>query len=173
MAEAAIHCQALEVSPLEWRMQAFVAAYNAIPMLVIAGLVGFAGIALGVVTGGFLLIVGGLIAVSIIGYAALCLYIASGFWRRRSWARWAAIPVFLLYFLLCVAIWTVPRTPPRAVPSYLNSQPVHRFPAGVEETTKFLGKSFGVLAWVNAFAIAHLVLRWRRFSQTAIPKSSI
>jgi len=164
MAEVDIRRQAVEASPLEWRLQAFVAAYNAILILVIALLVGFIGFLGGVVTGGFLLVVGGVIAVFIVGYAAFCVCIAGGFWRRRVWARRAAIPVFLLYVLLCVAISKAPRTPLRPAPSYLNSQPVHHFPAGVEETERFLRTSFALLAWVNAFAIAHLLLRWRQFS---------
>jgi hypothetical protein len=101
MVGAVVHRQPSGVLPLEWLLQALVAAYNAVPVLLLAVLVGYVGFVVGIVTGVFGWVVGGVIAALIFGYALFCLIIAGGLWRRRGWARLAAIPVFLFY-LLCV-----------------------------------------------------------------------
>lgn len=167
MAEVLTSGNVRGVSWWEWRLQAVVAACNAVPVVLAAMLLAFVGFIALAATGGVSLFLGAVGAVMALGYAWFCVVIARGFWRRKRWPLYAAIPVLLLHIALYVwAVNTPTSTLPRK-PAYLYAQPVEDTrPASTKAIAKAIGMGFDLFPWVNAMAVAHLLLRWRRFSQS-------
>jgi hypothetical protein len=95
------------------------------------------------------------------------LVIAVALCRRRGWTRFAAISVFLLYLLLHAWAGTVKPREIAPTPAYLKGHSAYTLPAWVTGTAAVLDATSRLLPWLNTVAIAHLVLRWRQFSQSA------
>ena len=166
MLEIGSHRKRSEVLPPEWRLQALVSVCNAAPVLFVAAVLAYVSLVGGIVTGGILWFVGGVFVALALSYAGFCFVIAAALCQRRAWARFAAISVFLLYLLLH-AWGTVKPLAIAPRPEYLQGQSVHILPAWVTGTGAVLLATSRLLPWLNTIAVAHLVLRWRQFSQSA------
>jgi hypothetical protein len=169
-----IHRGSSEALPLEWRLQALVAACNAIPVLILAittAVISFVG---GIVTGGVLWFVGGAFVLLVLGYAIICVLIAIALWLQKRWARYAAFAFFLLYIF--IYLWAN-SVPPREVapgPTHLRGRSVpYTVPAPLAAAARAMLVIVHLLPIVNAAAMAHLVLRRKEFSQSAKPSQSI
>jgi hypothetical protein len=158
-----------EVLPPEWRLQALVAVCNAAPVLFVAAVLAYVSLVGGIVTGGILWFVGGVVVALVLSYAGFCFVIAVALCRRRAWARFAAISVFLLYLLLHAWAGTVKTLPIAPRPQYLEGQSAYILPGWVTGTGAVLLATSRLLPWLNTIAVTHLVLRWRQFSQSAKP----
>jgi hypothetical protein len=119
------------------------------------------------------LFLGGIFVAFVLGYALFYLIIAGALWRHRSWARFAAMSVLLLYLLFFA--WVASAKPREASPTppYLRGHSVEQLPAWVRGTLVASRTINRLLPVMNAVAMAHLVLRWRQFSRSAKPNSRL
>jgi len=155
--------------PLEWWLQALVVVCNVLPVLLVAAVVAYVSLMAIVATGLFSLFVGGVVIAFILGYAVFCLITAGALWRRRGWARFTAISVFLLYLPLHAWAGSVNLHQPSPTPAHLRGHSVYTHPAWETRTGRATWAIYRLLPVMNAVAMAHLVLRWRQFSRSAKP----
>jgi len=164
---ASVERQSSGASPLEWRAQALVVGCNVLPVLLFALAAALASLAAGAVTGGLFWFLGGIFVAFILGYALFYLIIVGALWLQRSWARFAAMSVLLLYILFFAWVGSAKPREASPTPPYLRGHSVEQLPAWVRGTlaaSRIINRSLPV---INAVAIAHLVLRWRQFSRSA------
>lgn len=169
MPEAIVSGQTSGASPLEWQFQALVAVYNAIPTLPLALVFAYIGLVTGVVTGGVGWFLGAIAVFLTFAYLVFCIIIAIALWRHRSWARFAAIAIFVLYLLMHALLKA---SMPHGVPHSPQSPADHSLPSSVVRILTFMRFTLHLLyllPFANVVALAHLLVRWKPFSRSAEP----
>jgi len=158
------------MSRLEWQLQALVAAYNVVPVLVAALLSAWIGFVAGSVTGLGSWFLGAIAVAFLLAYVLFCLITAVSLWQQKSRARFAAIFILLLY--LCLHYLAASSKPPQVRPPLPwlkadpNFVPPTWFVAYQHALSLLLRLSGRPLTYLNITALALLLLRWKQFSRS-------
>jgi len=158
------------MSRLEWRLQSLVAGYNVVPVLAVMLLVEWIAFVAGPVTGLVTWFLGAIAAVFLLAYVALCVITAVSLWQQKNRARFAAVLILVLYLCLYYLAVSVKSPPPRPSLPWLKADPNFVFPAWFVAFQHVVGLLLHLsgrpLAFLNATALAHLLIRWKQLSRS-------
>ena len=152
------------LSQLEWQLQGFLTALNALPVLLFAVAVAVFGFFAGIFWPILGWIVFGILAALIGSYAMFCLAAGRALSHRRDWGILAAVVIYVVYLVIYFWASSVPAHPAELgksngslqnhyPPSWLSAM----FPAALH-----------VLTLLNAIGLVHIVVRWVRSRFAAI-----
>ena len=156
------------MSRLEWQLQALLAGYNAVPVLAVTMLIAWIAFVAGPVTGLLSWFLGAVAVAFLLTYVLFCLITAVFLWQQKSPARFAAISILLLYLCLHYLIASSKSPAAQVALPWLKPDPKFTPPAwfvACQHTVGLLLRLSGrPLAYLNAAALALLLLRWKQFS---------
>ena len=172
MAEPDAVPQSPGAAPWECRLQSLVLFCNALPFLPTGVVMGYAFLVLGVIIGPISWVLGLFLVALILGYAGLCLVTAGGLFRQKRRARVPALIAFLFFLSLYAAgamskIHQTPSTPAHVPVTPTVSHLPPWLPVGARDVLVLIR----LLPLINLVALAHLLLRWKAFSQSGRPKA--
>jgi len=146
------------ISKLEWRFQAAVAAFNALPVITVALVIAFVGFFSAIFAGIFGWYLFFTIAGLVVLYGVCCLVLAVALWFQKVWATWGL--AFICGVYLSLFYWV------HSLPDHFrdsgNQNVVYQTRAAAYINT-ILSLQFTLAAALDTLVMLYLVtILWRR-----------